>query len=104
MPVVTRECRAEVSWDLPTLASGITRLVDVTVAHCRVGDRADAALASSTRVTQLDATAWVPQHGPGRGAEHLARAALPVHRRYPVSCGDEAVGAVTARIQFGVPS
>jgi hypothetical protein len=47
-----------VSWDLPSLAPGITSLLDVTVTGCRVGDLADAALASSTRFIELDATAW----------------------------------------------
>ena len=46
------------SWDLPSLAPGITSLLDVTVANCRVGDLADAALASSTRFIEFDATAW----------------------------------------------
>src|SRR4051812_17817853 len=58
LPVGTREFQAEVSWDLPSLAPGITSLLDVTVANCRVGDHADAALASSTRFIELDATAW----------------------------------------------
>ncbi len=31
MPVGTREFQAEVSWDLPSLASGATALTDVTV-------------------------------------------------------------------------
>ncbi len=58
LPVGTREVQAEVSWDLPSLAPGITSLLDVTVASCRVGDLADAALASSTRFIEFDATAW----------------------------------------------
>ncbi|MDN3563586.1 hypothetical protein QWZ14_04255 [Paeniroseomonas aquatica] len=58
LPVGTREFEAEVSWDLPSLAPGVTSLLDVTVANCRVGDRADAALASFTRFIELDATAW----------------------------------------------
>jgi hypothetical protein len=58
LPPGTREFQAEVSWDLPSLAPSITSLLDVTVASCRVGDLADAALASSTRFIELDATAW----------------------------------------------
>lgn len=58
LPVGTREFQTEVSWDLPSLAPGITSLLDVTVTNCRVGDLADAALASSTRFIELDATAW----------------------------------------------
>jgi hypothetical protein len=58
LPPGTREFQAEVSWDLPLLAPSITSLLDVTVANCRVGDLADAALASSTRFIELDATAW----------------------------------------------
>ena len=58
LPVGTREFQAEVSWNLPSLAPGITSLLNVTVANCRVGDLADAALASSIRFMKLDATAW----------------------------------------------
>ncbi|WP_431266860.1 hypothetical protein [Dankookia sp. P2] len=58
LPVGMREFQAEVAWDLPNLAPGATSLLDVTVANCRVGDLADAALASSTRFIELDATAW----------------------------------------------
>jgi hypothetical protein len=47
-----------VSWKLPSLASGITSLLDVTVTGCRQGDLAGAALASSTRFIELDAAAW----------------------------------------------
>jgi hypothetical protein len=47
-----------VPWDLPSPAPGVASLLDVTVANCRVGDLADAALASSTRFIELDATAW----------------------------------------------
>lgn len=50
--------QAEVSWNLPSLAPSITSLLDVTVADCQFGDLADAALASSTRFIELDATAW----------------------------------------------
>ncbi|TDH58119.1 hypothetical protein E2C06_34280 [Dankookia rubra] len=58
LPVGTREFQAEVSWDLPPLAPSITSLLEVTVANFRVGDLADAALASSTRFIELDAIAW----------------------------------------------
>ena len=58
LPVGPREFQAEVSWDLPSLAPGVTSLLDVTKANCRVGDLADAALASSTRFTETDAAAW----------------------------------------------
>lgn len=58
LSIGTRDFQAEVSWDLSSLAPGITSLLDVTVANCRVGDLADAALASSTRFIELDATAW----------------------------------------------
>jgi hypothetical protein len=55
LPVGTREFRAEATWDLP---SGATNLLGVTVSGCRQGDLADAALASSTRFSELDAAAW----------------------------------------------
>ena len=58
LPAGTREFQSEVTWDLPSLAPGVTSLLDVTVTGCRVGDLADAALASSTRFIELDATAW----------------------------------------------
>ncbi|MFC7478716.1 hypothetical protein ACFQS7_30680 [Dankookia sp. GCM10030260] len=58
LPVGQREFAAEVAWDLPSLAPGITSLLDVSVANCRQGDLTDAALASSTRFIELDATAW----------------------------------------------
>jgi hypothetical protein len=58
LPVGQREFATEVSWDLPSLAPGTTSLLDVTVAGCRQGDLAIAALASSTRFIELDAFAW----------------------------------------------
>jgi hypothetical protein len=58
LPVGTREFQAETSLDLPSLGPGATHLVDVTVAGARQGDRAEAALASSTRFVELDAAAW----------------------------------------------
>ena len=58
LPMGQREFAAEVSWDLPPLAPGATSLLDVTVAGARQGDRAEAALASSTRFVELDAAAW----------------------------------------------
>jgi hypothetical protein len=57
-PVGLREFVAEVAWDRPNLTPDATSLLDVTVAGCRQGDIADAALASSTRFIELDATAW----------------------------------------------
>jgi hypothetical protein len=53
-----REFAAEVSWDLPSLAAGATALLDVTVTGARVGDLAQASLATSSRFFELDATAW----------------------------------------------
>ena len=35
LPVGTREFQAEVTWDLSSLAPGITSLLDVTAANCR---------------------------------------------------------------------
>jgi hypothetical protein len=52
-----REFAAEVSWDLPSLAAGATALLDVTVTAARVGDLAQASLATSSRFFELDATA-----------------------------------------------
>jgi hypothetical protein len=53
-----REFVAEVTWDLPSLASGATSLLDVTVNGARVGDLASASLATSSRFFELDATVW----------------------------------------------
>jgi hypothetical protein len=47
-----------VSWDLPSLAAGATAQFDVTVTGARVGDSAQASLATSSRFFELDATAW----------------------------------------------
>jgi len=58
LPVGQREFAAEVAWDLPSLAPGAASLLDVTVNGARQGDIAHAALASSTRFIELDATAW----------------------------------------------
>ncbi len=58
VPVVQREFAAEVALDLPSLAGGAAHLVDVAVAGARQGDRAEASLASSTRLIELDAAAW----------------------------------------------
>ncbi|MFO0158309.1 MAG: hypothetical protein ACK530_02155 [Alphaproteobacteria bacterium] len=58
VPIGTREFQAEVSWDLPSLASGATALTDVTVAGSRQGDLAQASLVSSTRFIDLTAFAW----------------------------------------------
>jgi hypothetical protein len=58
-PVTSRDRKfqPEISWVLPSLAPGITSLLDVTVTGCRVGDLAEAALAFSTRFIELDAAA-----------------------------------------------
>ncbi len=53
-----REFAAEVSWDLPSLAAGATALLDVTITGARMGDLAEASLATSSRFFELDATAW----------------------------------------------
>ncbi len=58
LPVGTREFQAETTLDLPSLAPGVSSLVDVTVTACRVGDVAEAAIVSSTRFIELDAAAW----------------------------------------------
>ena len=56
--VGTRKFQAEVSWDLPSLASGATALTDVTLNGSRQGDLALASLVSSTRFIDLTAFAW----------------------------------------------
>lgn len=53
-----REFAVEASWDLPSLAAGTTALLDVSVLGARVGDLANASLATSSRFFELDATAW----------------------------------------------
>jgi hypothetical protein len=53
-----RKFQPEISWVLPSLAPGITSLLNVTVPGCRQGDLAQASLASSTRFIELDAAAW----------------------------------------------
>ena len=58
LSVGQREFAAEVSWDVPSLAAGATALLDVTVTGARVGDLAQASLATSSRFFELDATAW----------------------------------------------
>ena len=58
VPVGTWELAAEVSWDLPSLASGATALTDVTVTGSRQGDLAQASLVSSTRFIEIDAAVW----------------------------------------------
>ncbi len=58
LPVGQREFAAETTLDLPSLAAGAVRLVDVTVTGARQGDRAEASLASSTRFIELDAFVW----------------------------------------------
>jgi hypothetical protein len=58
LSVGQREFAAEVAWDLHSLAPGAASLLDVTVTGSRQGDLAHAALATSTRFVELDATAW----------------------------------------------
>ena len=53
-----REIAVETALDLPNLAAGAVHLIDVTVAGARQGDRAEASLASSTRLIELDAFTW----------------------------------------------
>jgi hypothetical protein len=53
-----REFAAEVIWDLPSLATGATTMLDVTVTGARVGSFAQASLATSSHFFQLDAAAW----------------------------------------------
>lgn len=50
-----REFAAETRWDLPSLASRATSLIDVTVSGARAGGLAQASLVSSTRFIELDA-------------------------------------------------
>jgi hypothetical protein len=47
-----------VSWDLPSLASGATSLIAVTVSGARAWDLAEASLVSSTRSIEFDAAVW----------------------------------------------
>lgn len=58
LPVAQREFAAGAALDLPNSAAGALHLIDVTVAGARQGDRAEASLASSTRLTELDAFTW----------------------------------------------
>jgi hypothetical protein len=53
-----QEFAAKVSWDLPSFAAGAPAMLDVTVTGARVGDLAQASLATSSRFFELDATAW----------------------------------------------
>ena len=82
-----REFAAEVSWDLPNLASGATGLTDVSVSEARVGDLAQASLVSSTRFIELDAAVWssntvrVTARNVSAPTVDLAAAPLPVHVR-----------------------
>jgi hypothetical protein len=57
-PSGQREFAAEVSWVLPSLVSGATSLIDVTVSGARPGDLAQASLVSSTRFIELNAAVW----------------------------------------------
>ena len=58
LPVGQREFAAEVPLELPSLAGDAVHLVDVTVTGAHEGDRAEAALASSTRFIEVDAFVW----------------------------------------------
>jgi len=53
-----REFAAEVSWDLPSLASGATSLINVRVSGARAGDLALASLVSSMQFIELNAAVW----------------------------------------------
>jgi|GEM_PF-6543799 len=57
LPVRQREFAVEVAWDLPNLAPGDASLLDVTVPGAQQGDIAHAALALSTRLIEIDASA-----------------------------------------------
>ncbi len=103
VPVGTREFAPEISWDLPSLAPGATSLFDVTVAGCRQGDLAQAALASSTRFVELDAAAWTTS-GPGNGAEHLAQRHLRSRPRCAGGASDEAANPLTEEDREAWPS
>ena len=46
------------SWDLHSLAPGVTSLIDVTVTGARAGDLAQASLVSSTRFIEIHAAVW----------------------------------------------
>ncbi len=84
LPVGQREFAAETTLDLPSLAAGAVRLVDVTVTGARQGDRAEASLASSTRFIELDAFVWsnntvrVMARNVSGGAFNLGAATLSV--------------------------
>ena len=58
LPVGQREFAVETLLGLPSPADRTVHLVDVTVPGARQGDRAEASLASSTRLIELDAAAW----------------------------------------------
>jgi hypothetical protein len=90
LPMDQRKVVAEVAWDLPNLAAGATANVDV--AGVRVGDLAQASLATSSRFFELDATAWSKNsvrmlaRNVSNTTIHLAAAALTVQltkRRVP---------------------
>ncbi len=84
LPVGQREFAAETTLDLPSLAAGAVRLIDVTVTGARQGDRAEASLASSTRFIELDAFVWsnntvrVMARNVSGGAFNLGAATLSV--------------------------
>jgi hypothetical protein len=90
LPVGQREFAAEVAWDLPSLAPGATSLLDVTVAGARQGDLAQAALASSMRLIELDA------------AEHLADGDLRPGRGNAVSHYNKAARAIARYVTFAL--
>lgn len=58
LPAGTRHIAVETSWDLPSLAPGVTANVDVIVPGARRGDFADASLDTSSTTFVLDCHVW----------------------------------------------
>jgi hypothetical protein len=83
---------AEISWDLPSLAIGVTAPLDVIAPGACVGDLAQASLATSSWFFELDAIAW------SDNAVACWRACILHHHRPhggdALRAGDEAKGAV----------
>ncbi|MEI6159637.1 MAG: hypothetical protein WCP77_07385 [Roseococcus sp.] len=73
-PHTRREFAAEVFWDLPSLATGATALLDVTVNGARAVDLAQASLVSSTRFIELD---MAPRTEPAGRPEPFPSSAAP---------------------------
>ena len=80
------------------LAPGITSLLEVTVTDCRQGDRADAALASSTRFIELDAAAWT-----NNTVRVMARNISP-GATFDLAAATLSVAATKRRIPSRIPS